>query len=99
MVDQATHPKLQVNLIGLEKADYRGNPTTLCQGCGHNSIASQIITACYELNIHPELASLADRLLRQSPAYFLGRSFAGFNGLHGRMPPWPLEPFRRPFSD
>ena len=87
MVDQATHPKLQVNLIGLEKADYRGNPTTLCQGCGHNSIASQIIAACFELNIHPEslLKFSGIGCSSKSPAYFLGRSF-GFNGLHGRMP-------------
>lgn len=87
MVDQATHPKLQVNLIGLEKADYRGNPTTLCQGCGHNSIASQIIAACYELNIHPESLRKFSGIgcSSKSPAYFLGRSF-GFNGLHGRMP-------------
>jgi len=87
MVDQATHPKLQVNLIGLEKGDYRGHPSTLCQGCGHNSISSQIITACYELNIHPEslLKFSGIGCSSKSPAYFLGRSF-GFNGLHGRMP-------------
>ena len=87
MVDQATHPKVQVNLIGLEKADYRGFPSTLCQGCGHNSISSQIIAACYELNIHPEslLKFSGIGCSSKSPAYFLGRSF-GFNGLHGRMP-------------
>jgi len=87
MVDQATHPKLKVNLIGLEKGDYRGHPSTLCQGCGHNSISSQIITACYELNIHPEslLKFSGIGCSSKSPAYFLGRSF-GFNGLHGRMP-------------
>jgi len=87
MVDQATHPKVQVNLIGLEKADYRGQPSTLCQGCGHNSISSQIIAACYELNIHPEslLKFSGIGCSSKSPAYFLGRSF-GFNGLHGRMP-------------
>ena len=31
------------------KSDYRGIPSTLCQGCGHNSISNQIITACFEL--------------------------------------------------
>ena len=40
-----------VNLAGLAKTDYRGNPTTLCQGCGHNSISNQIVAACYELDI------------------------------------------------
>ena len=43
-----------VNLVGLAKNDYRGNPTTLCQGCGHNSISNQIISAMYELNVLPE---------------------------------------------
>ena len=46
--------RTQVNLLNLSKSDYRGANTTLCQGCGHNSISSQIIAACYELNIAPE---------------------------------------------
>ncbi len=80
-------PSVQLNLAGLSKNDYRGAPTTLCQGCGHNSIANQIIAACYEANVAPK------RLVKfsgigcssKSPTYFLNRSF-GFNGLHGRMP-------------
>ena len=76
-----------VNLLGLTKNDYRGNPSTLCQGCGHNSISSQIIAAMYEMSVLPE------RLVKfsgigcssKSPTYFLNRSF-GFNSLHGRMP-------------
>ncbi|MDD2694956.1 MAG: 2-oxoacid:ferredoxin oxidoreductase subunit beta, partial [Anaerolineales bacterium] len=77
----------QVNLIGLSKADYRGNPSTLCQGCGHNSISSQIIAACYELDILPEdiVKFSGIGCSSKSPFYFLNRSF-GFNGLHGRMP-------------
>ena len=42
------------NLAGLVKNDYRGAPSTLCQGCGHNSIANQLISALYEMNIVPE---------------------------------------------
>ena len=78
---------VQVNAAGLSKNDYRGNPTTLCQGCGHNSIANQIITACYELNIVPENVVKFSGIgcSSKSPTYFLNRSF-GFNGLHGRMP-------------
>jgi 2-oxoglutarate/2-oxoacid ferredoxin oxidoreductase subunit beta len=76
-----------LNLVGLEKADYKGRPTTLCQGCGHNSISSQIIAACYDLSIDPtkmiKLSGLG--CSSKSPAYFLGRSH-GFNSLHGRMP-------------
>jgi len=85
MADQMT--KTQVNLFGLSKADYRGNPSTLCQGCGHNSISSQIIAACYEMNILPENVVKFSGIgcSSKSPTYFLNRSF-GFNGLHGRMP-------------
>lgn len=79
--------KMILNRIGLTRSDYKGNPTTLCQGCGHNSLSSQIIGACFELNIPPE------RIIKfsgigcssKSLTYFLNRSF-GFNGLHGRMP-------------
>jgi 2-oxoglutarate/2-oxoacid ferredoxin oxidoreductase subunit beta len=75
------------NQIGLTKVDYRGLDSTLCSGCGHDSISAQIITACYELGVQPE------RMIKfsgigcssKSPAYFMNRSF-GFNALHGRMP-------------
>jgi 2-oxoglutarate ferredoxin oxidoreductase subunit beta len=82
-----TNARVQVNLLGLSKSDYRGNPTTLCQGCGHNSIASQIISACYELDIIPEdiVKFSGIGCSSKSPTYFLNRSF-GFNSLHGRMP-------------
>lgn len=78
---------LPVNVAGLTKVDYGGNPSTLCKGCGHNSIANQIVQVAFELSLEPH------RFLRlsgigcssKSPAYFLGRSH-GFNSLHGRMP-------------
>ncbi len=77
----------QVNLVGLTKTEYRGAPSTLCQGCGHNSIASQIIAASYELNLVPEDVVKFSGIgcSSKSPAYFMNRSF-GFNSLHGRMP-------------
>jgi 2-oxoglutarate ferredoxin oxidoreductase subunit beta len=80
-------PRIQANMAGLTKNDYRGNPSTLCQGCGHNSIASQIIAACYEMDIIPEEVVKFSGIgcSSKSPTYFLNRSF-GFNGLHGRMP-------------
>ncbi len=76
-----------VNLAGLTKNDYRGAPTTLCLGCGHNSIANQIIAALYETNVVPERIVKFSGIgcSSKSPTYFLNRSF-GFNGLHGRMP-------------
>ncbi|NIW48893.1 MAG: 2-oxoacid:ferredoxin oxidoreductase subunit beta, partial [Gammaproteobacteria bacterium] len=87
MADQNTKKRGKVNLVGLTKGDYRGKPTTLCQGCGHNSISSQIIAASYELDLKPESIVKFSGIgcSSKSPAYFLGRSF-GFNGLHGRMP-------------
>jgi len=77
----------RVNLIGLTKSDYKGNHSTLCQGCGHNSIANQIVQIAYELNIRPqEMIRLSGiGCSSKSVAYFLGQSF-GFNSLHGRMP-------------
>ena len=76
-----------VNLAGLTKNDYRGNPSTLCQGCGHNSISNQIISAMYEMSILPENVIKFSGIgcSSKSPTYFMNRSF-GFNSLHGRMP-------------
>jgi 2-oxoglutarate ferredoxin oxidoreductase subunit beta len=76
-----------VNSAGLSKNDYRGAPSTLCQGCGHNSISNQIVTALYEMNIVPEEVVKFSGIgcSSKSPTYFLNRSF-GFNSLHGRMP-------------
>ncbi len=78
---------LKENAIGLSKSDYGGRPSTLCKGCGHNSIASQIIQVAFELNLKPhdviKLSGIG--CSSKSPAYFLGRSH-GFNALHGRMP-------------
>lgn len=89
MTDQTTSPAKApgANLAGLTRQEYRGAPSTLCQGCGHNSIANQIIAACYELNIVPEKVAKFSGIgcSSKSPTYFLSRSF-GFNGLHGRMP-------------
>lgn len=87
MVTTVETRKPKVNLVGLSKADYTGKPTTLCAGCGHNSISSQIISAAYELSLRPhEVIKLSGiGCSSKSPAYFLGQSH-GFNALHGRMP-------------
>jgi 2-oxoglutarate ferredoxin oxidoreductase subunit beta len=77
----------RVNLIGLQRNDYKGGDSTLCQGCGHNSIANQIIAVCYDLSLNPhQLIKLSGiGCSSKSPAYFLNASH-GFNSLHGRMP-------------
>lgn len=77
----------KVNLVGLEKGDYKGRPSTLCQGCGHDSISSQIINVAWELSLPPHRVIKMSGIgcSSKSPAYFLNRSH-GFNALHGRMP-------------
>jgi len=83
--------KTDTNTIGLTRRDYRGERSTLCPGCGHNTISAQIITACYEMGINPhEIAKFSGiGCSSKSPTYFLSQSF-GFNGLHGRMPSMAL---------
>ena len=80
-----TKPK--INLIGLTPQEYHGGPSTLCQGCGHNSITAQIIAAAYELSLKPHQVIKMSGIgcSSKTPAYFLNRSH-GFNTLHGRMP-------------
>lgn len=77
----------EVNRIGLQIQDYKGAPSTMCDGCGHDAISSQIIKACFELGIEPhKLAKLSGiGCSGKTPAYFLSAAF-GFNSLHGRMP-------------
>jgi 2-oxoglutarate/2-oxoacid ferredoxin oxidoreductase subunit beta len=81
------HPALQKNAIGLTRRDYEGSITTLCAGCGHDSITAAIIQAFWDLSIHPyRVAKLSGiGCSSKTPAYFL-REAHGFNGVHGRMP-------------
>ena len=83
--------KADTNQIGLTRSDYRGERSTLCPGCGHNTISVQIITACHEMNIDPHRIVKFSGIgcSSKSPTYFLSQSF-GFNGLHGRMPSMAL---------
>jgi 2-oxoglutarate ferredoxin oxidoreductase subunit beta len=79
--------KSATNRVGLTQQEYRAGDTTLCQGCGHNSVTSQIIAAAYELSLAPHQVIKMSGIgcSSKTPAYFLGRSH-GFNTLHGRMP-------------
>lgn len=90
-MEQSPNIQNAVNKVGLTRNDYRGAPSTLCQGCGHNGIAAQIVAACYEMNLAPEQVVKFSGIgcSSKSPTYFLGRSFS-FNGLHGRMPSMAL---------
>jgi 2-oxoglutarate/2-oxoacid ferredoxin oxidoreductase subunit beta len=77
----------KVNAIGLEKSEYKGLTSTLCPGCGHDSISSRIIDAAYQLSLKPhEVIKLSGiGCSSKSPAYFLNGSH-GINTVHGRMP-------------
>lgn len=81
------HPGLPKNKIGYNKSDYEGAISTLCAGCGHDSISGSIVQACYEMAIEPHrLAKLSGiGCSSKTPTYFLGNSH-GFNSVHGRMP-------------
>ena len=81
------HPALPKNTLGFTHRDYEGSISTLCAGCGHDSISAAIIQACFELNIEPHrLAKLSGiGCSSKTPDYFLGQSH-GFNSVHGRMP-------------
>ena len=82
-----TPPPKKVNRIGLEVLNYKGSKTTLCAGCGHNSISERIVECFYELGVEPWTVAKFSGIgcSSKSPAYFLGLSH-GFNGVHGRMP-------------
>ncbi len=80
-------PAQGINLIGLTKNDYKGKPSTLCKGCGHDSISARIISVAYDLALKPSQVIKLSGIgcSSKTPAYFLNQSH-GFNGLHGRMP-------------
>jgi 2-oxoglutarate/2-oxoacid ferredoxin oxidoreductase subunit beta len=80
-------PPPKVNHIGLEILNYKGSKTTLCAGCGHNSISERIVECFYEMGVEPWSVAKFSGIgcSSKSPAYFLGLSH-GFNGVHGRMP-------------
>ncbi len=81
------HPELPTNAIGLTRRDYEGAISTLCAGCGHDSISAAIIRACFELALPPHrIAKLSGiGCSSKTPTYFLGQAH-GFNSVHGRMP-------------
>jgi 2-oxoglutarate ferredoxin oxidoreductase subunit beta len=81
------HPTLPTNRLGYTRRDYEGKISTLCAGCGHDSISAAIIQACWELEIEPHRVAKLSGIgcSSKTPDYFLGNSH-GFNSVHGRMP-------------
>ncbi|MEO5630154.1 MAG: 2-oxoacid:ferredoxin oxidoreductase subunit beta [Thermomonas sp.] len=81
------HPSLTSNALGFTRRDYEGTVSTLCAGCGHDSISAAIIQACWEMDIAPHRVAKLSGIgcSSKTPTYFLGQSH-GFNTVHGRMP-------------
>ncbi len=81
------HPELSKNKHGYTRRDYEGAISTLCAGCGHDSISAAIVQACWELDIEPHKVAKLSGIgcSSKTPNYFLGNSH-GFNSVHGRMP-------------
>ena len=81
------HPSLPANKLGYTRRDYEGAISTLCAGCGHDSISAAIVQACFELDIEPHRVAKLSGIgcSSKTPTYFLGNSH-GFNSVHGRMP-------------
>lgn len=81
------HPASATNAIGFHKKEYEGALSTLCAGCGHDSISAAIIQACFELAIPPHRIAKISGIgcSSKTPTYFLANSH-GFNSVHGRMP-------------
>lgn len=75
------------NRIGLSIDVYKGAPSTLCQGCGHDTVSRHIINAFYEFGVEPHRVAKLSGIgcSSKTPAYFLSRC-CGLNAVHGRMP-------------
>ncbi|MEJ2501804.1 MAG: 2-oxoacid:ferredoxin oxidoreductase subunit beta [Gemmatimonadota bacterium] len=80
-------PKLEANGLGLTRQDYEGAMSTLCAGCGHDSVTAAIIDTFFQLDIPPHRVAKLSGIgcSAKTPTYFLGTAH-GFNGVHGRMP-------------
>ena len=83
-----THPGLERNALGLSIRDYEGGMSTLCAGCGHDSVTAAITHALWESDTPPHMiAKLSGIGCSAKTAAYFARGAHGFNGCHGRMPP------------
>ena len=84
---KVAHPSLPRNDLGLTRRDYEGSMSTLCAGCGHDSVTAAIVEAVWGLSMRPQdLVKLSGiGCSSKTTAYFVGAAH-GFNSVHGRMP-------------
>ena len=81
------HPGLRTNALGLTRRDYEGSMSTLCAGCGHDSVTAAIVQAFWEMDVPPHRVAKLSGIgcSSKTPTYFLSGAH-GFNSAHGRMP-------------
>ena len=84
---KVAHPNMPRNSLGLTARDYEGAVSTLCAGCGHDSVTAAIVQAVFELNVEPHMLAKMSGIgcSSKTPAYFVNHAH-GFNSVHGRMP-------------
>ena len=77
------HPSLVKNKAGFTRRDYEGAVSTLCAGCGHDSISAAVVQACFDLDIEPHRVAKLSGIgcSSKTPAYFLSQSFGGYKSL------------------
>jgi len=81
------HPSLPKNALGFTRRDYEGAMSTLCAGCGHDSVTAALIQAFWELDLEPHrVAKMSGIGCSSKTTAYLLRQSHGFNGVHGRMP-------------
>jgi 2-oxoglutarate ferredoxin oxidoreductase subunit beta len=83
----ARHPKMRPNALGLTPRDYEGAMSTLCAGCGHDSVTAALVQAFFELDVEPHRVAKLSGIgcSSKTPTYFVKEAH-GFNSVHGRMP-------------
>ncbi len=93
MATSTPKPK-KVNRLGLSLTEYRGRPSTLCAGCGHDAVSSQIMKAFYEMGINPHQVAKMSGIgcSSKTPAYFLALLTDSTVSM-GACPLWPPVPF------
>jgi 2-oxoglutarate ferredoxin oxidoreductase subunit beta len=81
------HPQLPRNALGLTRRDYEGANSTLCAGCGHDSITAALVEACWASALQPQNVVKLSGIgcSSKTTAYFVSGGH-GFNAVHGRMP-------------
>ncbi|MDH5589463.1 MAG: 2-oxoacid:ferredoxin oxidoreductase subunit beta [Gemmatimonadota bacterium] len=83
----ARHPRMRTNALGLTPRDYEGAMSTLCAGCGHDSVTAALIQAFYQMDVEPHRVAKLSGIgcSSKTPTYFMSQAH-GFNSVHGRMP-------------